>query len=40
MTGGLSVDIIKAASLPFVAVGIALILRRGSHMVSRLSSRD
>ena len=40
MTGGLSVDVIKAASLPFVAVGIALILRRGSHMVSRLSSRD
>jgi len=40
MTGNLSVDIIKAVSLPFVAVGIALILRRGSHMVSSLSSKD
>lgn len=37
MTASLSVDVIKAVSLPFVAIGIALILRRGSHMVSRIS---
>ncbi len=34
----MSVDVVKAISVPFVAVMIALILRRGTHIVKKLSS--